>query len=350
MIEITDEKNLKKSLKSGYKKLYYICGSDEYVIDRCVSTIVGLSDVLRMKAGEMKWSALDALLFSYSFGSERSYALISDFSVSSKKSATSDDGEDAEDDSSVNIDFERLAMTIGDISDNATLIITTLTDPKSVGIKKKVESLLNNCDSVTAVLLKTDSEKTMIEEIISVANEHGTTCSASVASILAARCFNVLNARNEVAKLCAYCGYTEITTQAIDAMCEPDIDDYVFNMITAVERGNIKKALTVLDGMIAEKQPALRITATVNNSYLNILRAKSAQDCGQGLEEYCSEFGYKKNDKKTSIAFDKARRYSTEKLDKIISILYDIDNSLKGGSLLSESDILKLGFIKIASL
>jgi DNA polymerase-3 subunit delta len=100
------------------------------------------------------------------------------------------------------------------------------------------------------------------------------------ANSMSSRCGgNMMELVNEINKVSLYCqnkGYTEVTPDIVELCCPPDLSGKIFDIMDACGSGNAKLALGTLDKLIANKEPLVRIRASIVNHIKALIMAKEA--------------------------------------------------------------------------
>lgn len=100
------------------------------------------------------------------------------------------------------------------------------------------------------------------------------------ANSMASRCSNnMMELVNEINKVSLYCqnkGYTEVTPDIVELCCPADLSGKIFDIMDACGSGNAQKALGTLDKLIANKEPLVKIRASIVNHLKALIMAKEA--------------------------------------------------------------------------
>jgi len=82
---------------------------------------------------------------------------------------------------------------------------------------------------------------------------------------------------SEVTKIVMYCrekGITNIDYNVIDTLCAPDVSGRIFDMLDAISAGDCGKVLLMLDNLITQKEPVIRIKYSFANHLRQLICAK----------------------------------------------------------------------------
>ncbi|MEA4911398.1 MAG: DNA polymerase III subunit delta [Oscillospiraceae bacterium] len=320
MLQLSD-KTLKKSLAAdGLQKVYLIAGNDAFLINTCAKTVLdavfagGERFVTLFDAQHTPDEELEAFFLSFSLVSEPKAAVFEDFSGAALNKERA----------------ELLRSLLAQQPDDVTVLLKEYVDDKRFFVPKKSQQLLDGLRraAVVSATAKTGSE--LCVYITAIAKREGCSIEDDAAQRVGELCAgDLLLAENEIRKLAALSGYASITRAHVDALCVRTPEAGVYDMISAIERGNAKKALGVLEDMLDERTEPLAITAALNIAFINLYRARLARDAKRGERALFDLFNYKKGDRKVSIAYERSARYSERQLADILGLLYALDKKLK---------------------
>lgn len=100
---------------------------------------------------------------------------------------------------------------------------------------------------------------------------------AAVASIIS-RCDKSLrNIANEVDKLVLYCSAINqnyVTEREVAELCPPDVKGVIFDITNAIGTGDPGRALAILNNLIIQKEPCVKIRATLAGHIKRLICAK----------------------------------------------------------------------------
>ena len=306
---------LKAALKKGgAKRLYYVTGNDEYLIEDCIKGIAcARSDFERLSfdAKELDVERLEECFFSAPLLNGR-LIVVENFGAKAL----------AEENSAV---FGEL---LRDIPDYLTVVLVSYTEGK-VSVSKQIEKLMALSSSEIVIAQKGDSRR-MERVVAGMAEAEGASITGKASRLLLSMLGEQLSAvRMEIKKLAALSGYGTIEEEHVTRLTAKTTESSVFIMIGALERGNTAQALFTLRDMLDNRTDPLAITANMNTAFINLYRAKQAAKSGVKESGLFSLFDYRKNDRKVSIAVGKERSYTDDRLYGILEILYQLDIDLK---------------------
>jgi len=272
------------------------------------------------------------LFTSISLLPERRVAVVRDFQITTMNASIKD----------------KLTQLLSDIPQDLTVVLRQYDEDKRfIAPKKATDFVSSVADSVWCVV-RAKSGRELDSYIRSLVKQHGSTISDSAVQRMAELHGDNLQLMDcEMAKLAALSGYSEIGVQQIEQLSIRTADTYVFNMISAMERGNVEQALKLLSEMMDDLNEPLQITSLISTGFLNLYRARLARDSGRSKEWLCDNFGYSPSDKRLSIAMNNCSRYRADKLERIIGLLYLLDKRLKS-SAIDKRYILEQSVIEIS--
>ena len=135
---------------------------------------------------------------------------------------------------------------------------------------------------------------------------------------------------NEVDKLAAASGYTEISPALVAEMGTLDLEADVFEMVRHVTARNPSKACEKLETLLRLQNEPIAITAALIGSYVDMYRVKAGQQKKKAYGQVHKDFGYKGSDFRLKKSSETAARYTPAQLARCLEILAELDKSLKG--------------------
>ena len=324
---------LSEALRRGEKKrFYYITGDDEYLIERCVRDISRASEGderLRFDALNFDSERFEEAVVSFPFLAGRT-VIIENFKTRSLSAETA-------------ALFEEL---LRDIPDYLTVIMTSYSDAR-VSVSKQAQKLAALSGSSEIVIAAAPDVSRAGKIVAGMAKDEGAGITPRAARLLLSLVGNDLQtAKMEIKKLAALARYTTIEEQHVQRLTAKSTESSVIDMLRALERSNVTAALLVLREMLGDRTDPLAITATLNTAYINLYRAKLAAAKGVGINGLFALFDYIKDDRKVSIAVNRQRGYTFERLEAVLELLYQLDLDLKSSpadrALLMEQAVIEL--------
>ena len=331
---------LKKSLTDGVMRLYLVAGNDAFIADNCVSAIVksamshSRDGALRFEQKRIADGGFEELFYAQSLLGQSQVAIVGDFDLKSLDAGSR----------------KLVEELFNDIPRDVTVILKQVVDDKRFAISKNTLDFISSVESsaVVSVNFKTGAE--LERYITAIAKREN--CEIETAAIrqLVILCGDdLMLISNEIKKLAALADYSAITIEHVKALGIRTAEVGVYEMISAIESKNVSRAVTVLKTMLDDLNEPLAITAALNAAFINLYRARLVRDSGRTINYLIEEFGYKKGDRKVSIAFDRCSSYTVDKLEKIIAMLYILDAKLKS-SAVDQRYVIEHKITEIASM
>lgn len=335
-IKLTDS-GLKKSLqKDGRMQMYFLAGNDAFLISACKKTIQ--SDVGGEFVSLDFQTALDeevaGHLATYSF--EPKTLILENF----KPAAYTEE--------------KRAFYTdyLSDLPYTLTVIVTLLAEDSygKFSIPKAAEAFCSLCPRSALVTCIKKAGGDLIRYVDSLARRLGCTLDYGAADRIIQLCGDdLLQISSQMEIMAAASNYGRITVEIAEQMCPKTTEEGVFDLVRAMERGRTAEAVRILYEMIEKEPDYSNILAVISGSFVNIARAKAAVARRISRDEVETVFGYKKNDKALSIAFDRTSRYSDSQISAILDCLYQTDRRLKKNAG-DKMVILEQGLVRLAML
>lgn len=166
------------------------------------------------------------------------------------------------------------------------------------------------------------------------------------ANSMASRCSNnMMELVNEINKVTLYCqnkGYTEVTPDIVELCCPADLSGKIFDIMDACGSGDAKIALGTLDKLIQNKEPIVKIRASIVNHIKALIMAKEAGNPGILVDRSgMNEFRAKK-------LCQQARNFDMKELIKLYLAAADSDSEFKHG-LIDERYSLEIILVKASA-
>ena len=163
------------------------------------------------------------------------------------------------------------------------------------------------------------------------------------ANSMSSRCSgNMMELVNEINKVSLYCqnkGYTEVTPDIVELCCPADLSGKIFDIMDACGSGNAKAALGTLDKLILNKEPMVKIRASIVNHIKALIMAKDAANPGVLIERTGM------NDFRAKKLCAQARSFEMKDLIKLYLAASDSDSEFKHG-LIDERHSLEIILVK----
>jgi len=317
MVSRLTDTNLRSDLKKGLRQMYFIAGNDDFLISNCLRLLREAVDgeTVRIDFSQADTDTVEEQLSTYSFSSK--LLVIDGFKASEFTGERK----------------ELYTELLADIPATLTVAAVLSSDDPRFKLPKAAENMAGACsDSAIVMCLKKDRDH-IYPYIRRMAELAGAEITGEAASLLVDLCGDDLMVLSgQMEKLAAASGYGEIKQDIIRRMCPRTTEENVFSFLRAVERGSGKDAVRLLNEMMETENEPVRVLAAIAGSFVNIARVKAANAAGIRREQLEEDFGYRKADRALSVAYSNERRYSQDRLDRIILLLNDTDRKLKTGA------------------
>ena len=166
------------------------------------------------------------------------------------------------------------------------------------------------------------------------------------ANSMASRCSNnMMELVNEINKVTLYCqnkGYTEVTPDIVELCCPADLSGKIFDIMDACGSGDAKIALGTLDKLIMNKEPLVRIRASIVNHIKALIMAKEAGNAGVLVDRTGM------NDFRAKKLCQQARNFDMKELIKLYLAAADSDSEFKHG-LIDERYSIEIILVKASA-
>ncbi len=315
--DITIEESLKKD---GVLSLYYVTGTDAYLIDRSIHRIVraalgeGDSDFLRFTPKTLTDGEFTELFYSFSLLGEMRVALVEDFNVNTLPAEAR----------------ALLGELLTEIPDNLVLIFSQFSDDRRYEPSNKALDFFSKQPRSAVVAAMTKEGAELRRYIQQIAKAEGCAINDRALQELTTLCGeDLLLIQSEIKKLAGLANYTEITEKQVEAIGVRSAEIGVYRMLSALERGKTAEVMAMLGTMLDDRTESLAIVAVVSTAFVNLYCARLVREQRKPLAEVIERFNYKKGDRKISIAYDNCMKYAIAKLERILGILCDLEMQLK---------------------
>ncbi len=323
MIKLND-KTLAGSLKKdGLRRMYFVAGNDEYLIDSCIQRIVRTAlgpdadGLIRMDAAKTPDDEIEQPFYTYSFSTQPRAILFDGCEPGTMNKART----------------ALFAELLADIPDDLTVIFKQFSDGGRFSVSKKTEAFVALCPQGVLVEAAAKKGYELENYIAGLIKKQGCTAKDEVSKRIAELCGDDLMLINgEVAKLAAFADYGEITAAQVDTLCVRTAEAGVYDMISQIERKDLRGALRTLENMLDDQTAPLMITAALNTAFINYYRARLVRDKRLPQKSMFELFDYKANDRKVGIAYERCVRFSAAQLEKCIQLLCELDYKLKSSA------------------
>ena len=143
--------------------------------------------------------------------------------------------------------------------------------------------IILNCEKRT--------ENALEKQLVSWAEKLGVKMYPNVANKLIKMCgTDLLVLRNELEKLCAYSGYTEINADMVADISTKNFETNIFRLSTAIFGGNSNTAFEIIDILFYQREKAVSIFAVLSLAYIDAYRVRVAYESGKNIAELSKIF------------------------------------------------------------
>lgn len=326
---INDETSIKKHIKSNSpSKLYMIYGDESYLSDFYANSLASsITDTSGMSfnyycfnSETVNFDSVYEACETLPVMSDKVCVLIKDFNL-------------------VKLNAEELKLYTDyfqNIPSTTTLIflmsgieVDTKQNPKW----RAVIDSVNKFGVIFNISKRSDSQ--VAELLVRSASKRNTSISKSNADYFISVVGTQMNVLlNEFDKVCYYSNGKEITKEMIDSIAIKCVEASVFDLTEAINSNKNDRAFEILAQLIKDKTEPTIIIGTIAFGYVDIYRAKAAQENNKGNSEYLKSFASYKN---KSFRLDKAakssKKLSMEQIKQLLNAVSEADIKIKSFSM-----------------
>lgn len=317
------EAELKRHISSGeFLNTYIIFGTETYLKQHYVNQIIrkttgGHADFnfVRMN-GSIDTQALYDAVSQLPFMNEKRCVAVCDFDIEAARADL----------------LERLYDIVAEQISTTVLIFwydTVEVNPKRA---PKLTKFVEHCEKNrgAAVRLDTKSDGELLKLLTKAAEKRGCRLETTSGRYLLEVCgHDLMTLQNEVEKLCAFAPGESITKEIIDKAAVRTVDASIYDLTKAINSGNGDKALRIISDLFFQKTEPIMILSVLSGCYVDMYRAKAAENSGVRPKEIAAEFGYRNRGFVLDNAAAAARKLTGTQLASCLSILLEADKLLK---------------------
>ncbi|MCM1165792.1 MAG: DNA polymerase III subunit delta [Ruminococcus sp.] len=340
-----NENRLKADLQSEkLARAYFLYGEESYLVRFFAEKIAALAvpeearDMNLVKYSEApKADELSDQLENMPFFSEHRCVLIRDLNAAAMPET----------------ELKAYIKLLGSLPETGVLIVAQeniVYDMKKLGVKttrfiEALEAVGLSCE------MKFLPQNKVAVRAQSEAAKAGCSLSFENADYLAWECSNSLTLLdNELAKLCAYRGSGEITSEDIESLVPKRIDSNVFNLARELFAGRTGSALRLLDALFVQRADPMSILGAMSSHFTALYHAKLGKLAGRSASETVKAFGYPPNRSFMIInVFGAVGSLSERYLGECLAVLYKT-NRLLNSSSADRRLLIERAIIEIANL
>ena len=322
------ESEFKKKLSSGEPdRVYLIYGEEKFLVKNYTAKLCE-------KIAGKSPSEFDFVKLSSGAELEEIFSACEQFPMFSKYKCVvvSDMNIDALPES----DLKLLMQYCEDVSPSTVLIFTMPTlsgDAKKSGDKKttKLQKLAAAVQKFGTVAEFAKKDNSSLEKVlVTWAERNGCLLSPRNASrIIALSGSDMTALKNEIDKLSAYANSGEITEEIIDILVARNTEARIFALSDCLAAGDHSGAYKQLRDLFEQNEKPEIILSTLSSVYLDMYRAKVAAESGVSISQAASDFKYGRREFLLKNAGQRASRYKTSALRRILDIILETDMTLK---------------------
>lgn len=326
---INDESSIKKHIKSNMpSNLYFIYGDESYLsafyansLASSITDTSGMSfNYYCFNSETVSFDAVYEACETLPVMSNKVCVLVKDFNI-------------------VKLNAEELKLYTDyfqNIPDTATLIFLMSgidVDSRQNPKWKTIIDTVNKYGTVFNISKRTDSQ--VAELLVRSAGKRNTSISKNNADYFISVVGTQMNVLlNEFDKLCYYSNGNEITKEMIDDIAIKCVEASVFDLTEAINSNKNDRAFEILAQLIKDKTEPTIIIGTIAFGYVDIYRAKAAEECHKGNSEYLKAFGnYKNKSFRLDKASKSAKKLSMKQIKKLLDAVSEADIKIKSFSM-----------------
>ena len=215
--------------------------------------------------------------------------------------------------------------------ENAVMVLTTvLKDDKAKSTKKAKLLISTAAKAGVALEFEKPGPGAVRDFLAARAQALGTRLVPGAADAMVQRCgTDLYTLENELAKLAAVCGYTEVTPALVQQMGTLNVEADVFEMVRFVTANQLPRALHKLSQLLALQNEPIAITAAMIGSYVDLYRVKLGAARKKNYSTVFKDFGYKGSDYRLKRSAETASHYTLGQIEACLQVLLELDQSLK---------------------
>ena len=331
------ESDFNSQIKSkNFKRAYFIYGEEKYLVDYYTKLLTekilcgndNSFNLQNFSSPDLDINALDTAVEALPLMVPLKCVRISDLDVEKEPADT----------------IKKLKGIISDVPETTVLIISLPNLTLDLKRSSKWSAFIKFFEKYGEVLnLPVMNKLKLQRQLIKWAEKLSCTLSEKNAQLIIDKCGNnLLVLKNELEKLCAYAGGSEITFEAINRVTVENFEVNVFELTKAIMAKNYERAFEVLDILFFKKEEPIAILSVMASNYIDIYRAKVAQQSGKNIYDVAEVFDYKRKMFRLENAQRYSKNISMESLRKCIELLTQTDEQLKSSRLDSRILLEKL--------
>lgn len=325
------EIQLKKHISSGeFLNTYVIFGDETYLkqtyVNNMIKKICGGNDEFNFARfnGNVDMQSLYDAVSQLPFMSEKRCVVVCDLDIESSKAEV----------------IEQLVGLVEEQIESTVLIFWL--DTVEVNLKKcpKLSKFIEKCEKNrgTGVELNRKSVSELLKLLSNGASKRGCRLETTVARYLVEVCGSDLQTlQSELDKLCSYAPGESISREMIDKVAVRSIDASIYDLTKAINASNGDRALEIIADLFFQKVEPIAILSVLSGNYVDMYRAKAAENDGIRPRDIANDFGYYGRGFVLDNAASAARRLSAAQLSDCLGVLLEADRALKSTRVLDKT-------------
>lgn len=317
-------KEIKKQIKENhFNKVYLLMGEEDYLINQAKkllkNAMVGPDDEMNymlIENSKIDYNSLSEYLMTLPFFSEKRVVILDRTDV-------------------IKNGKDQFLNILKSLPDTSCVIICE----NKVDKKTKAYKWIKNNQYVREFLKKDQTEKVLLKWIASMlARENKRIREADAAYFLERIGNDMYMLQNETAKLIAYVGdRDEIRREDIESISSGEVENKIFDMISAIAAGQKQKALSCYDDLIILREAPLRILALIVRQYRILLITRNMRSLRKLDSEIASKAGAPVFAIRKSAPL--LSGYSQEDLEKCLNQCVQTEEDIKTGRIADQMGV-----------
>lgn len=322
-------KEIAEDIKNNnLKKMYLFHGEESYLINHYINEIKNkfiskdFEDLNYIKMDEKEFT-VDKLINSLEtlpFMSEKKIVVVKNSELfGTKKKMLSEDEED------------KLIKYLNNLPDTACLIFVTfdaIDARKKISKEIKKNGTVISFDKLQLVELKKWIEKILRSHKKEMNQSDITYFINNLNYFDKSGNQDLYNIENEIRKLIAFVGDKDVIHEGdINLVFVSTSQNNIFKLLDEIEKNNVKKAINILNELINEGEPIIKILVVLSNHIRNLFKTKLLLVQGYSSKMIAQEL--KIHPFVAGKLVDQSRRFDERRLRKLIDICLEFDAKIK---------------------
>ncbi len=241
-------------------------------------------------------------------------------------------------------DVDSLIDICKNLPDTSVMIFSmpTLMPPQKLTKKyKKLRDFVEKNGTVAE--LNKRSEVSLEKTVCKWANDCGSKINPVVASKLITCCGNDLRVlHNEVDKLSAFAGESEITVEMIELLVAKNLQGRIYDLFDFVIAQDFDKAMKTVDVLFYQREEPVSIVIALSTAYVDMYRARIAFESAVPMKVLANELNYKNRAWVLDKMARQSKHISTVALRKSIDAILELNERLVSVTVNPRVEIEKL--------